>query len=159
MDQAQDDQHPTPARTLRRPACGLTRAGTRQARESLATRSRGCYWLVTAICTRSVEWQVCERLETAFRTRGLPAPVQLHHAEAASIAVAVASVLAGAAFPSGLRQLGRAAGLQRPLPAGASDVPRLRATLQHILRAGGERAVRDYAKRYFKPVRQALSGT
>ena len=89
--------------------------------------------------------------------RGLPAPVQLHHAPRRPARRCRRSPYwLAPGFQAGLRELGRAAGLQRPLPASASDVPRLRATLQHILRAGGERAVRDYAKRYFKPVRQAL---
>ena len=100
-----------------------------------------------------------ERLDTAFARRGLPAPVQLHHAEDASIAVAAASVLAAAAFRAALQDLGRAAGLRDGLPAGSSDLPRLEGALRRIRAAHGDGAVADYAKLYFKPVRERLSRT
>ena len=100
-----------------------------------------------------------ERLDTAFLRRGLPAPVQLHHAEDASIAVAAASVLAAAAFRAALQDLGRAAGLRDGLPSGSSDLPRLEGALRRIRAAHGDAAVADYAKMYFKPVRERLSRT
>jgi ribonuclease HIII len=100
-----------------------------------------------------------ERLDAAFARRGLPAPVQLHHAEDASIAVAAASVLAAAAFRAALRDLGRAAGVRGGLPAGASDLPHLEGALGRIRAAHGEAAVADYAKLYFKPVRERLGRT
>ena len=98
-----------------------------------------------------------ERLDAAFVRRGLPVPVQLHHAEDASIAVAAASVLAAAAFRAALQDLGRAAGLRDGLPAGASDLPRLEGALRRIRAAHGDAAVADYAKLYFKPIRERLS--
>jgi ribonuclease HIII len=98
-----------------------------------------------------------ERLDVAFARRGLPAPVQLHHAEAASIAVAAASVLAAAAFRAALQDLGRAVGLRDGLPAGSSDLPRLEAALRRIRAAHGDASLADYAKLYFKPVRERLS--
>src|SRR5690606_13634189 len=58
--------------------------------------------------------QRAERLDTAFARAGLPRPRQLHHAEASSIAVAAASILAAARFQEELARLGAQAGLGGP---------------------------------------------
>jgi len=101
--------------------------------------------------------QRADRLESAFTARGLPCPVQQHHAESASIAVAAASILASAAFGEALAQLGRMAGLGAPLPRGASDVEVLDAAARRILETQGPEALGRYAKLNFKPI-QALLG-
>lgn len=95
-------------------------------------------------------------LEQAFATRGLPQPRQQHHAEAVSIAVAAASILASAAFSDMLARLGAAVGLDGPLPKGSSDEARLMAAAQHIIKQQGPEALGYYAKLNFKPIRQLL---
>lgn len=101
--------------------------------------------------------QRADRLSSTFAAQGLPDPVQQHHAESASIAVAAASILASAEFTKALEQLGQLAGLG-PLPKGASDIEMLRQTAQQIIQTQGADALGRYAKLNFKPV-QALLGT
>jgi ribonuclease HIII len=100
---------------------------------------------------------VPERLENAFAARGLPRPHQQPRAEAASVAVAAASILATAAFSMELEELGRAAGLGRALPQGAMDRAVLEATVRQLVRELGRDAVGRYAKLHFKPVHQLLA--
>lgn len=98
-----------------------------------------------------------ERLASAFAGRGLPAPVQLHGAESASIVVAAASVLASAAFLCSLTELGAAVGLGGPLPKGSSDIERLESAARTIIDRDGPAALGAYAKTNFKPIRSLLS--
>ncbi|MFQ5612444.1 MAG: ribonuclease HIII [Anaerolineae bacterium] len=98
-----------------------------------------------------------DRLAEAFAARDLPAPVQQHRAELVSLAVAAASILAVAAFDEALARLGRQAGLDRPLPKGASDLNALEAAARHILHRQGRQALGRYAKLNFKPVRKLLA--
>ncbi|RME51004.1 MAG: hypothetical protein D6796_01860 [Caldilineae bacterium] len=100
--------------------------------------------------------QRTDRLENAFAARGLPCPVQQPRAESASIAVAAASILASAAFGEVLSRLGQEAGLDGPLPKGASDVETLEAAARHILDTQGPEALGRYAKLHFKPIRALL---
>ena len=100
--------------------------------------------------------QRIDRLERTFAAKGLPCPVQQHHAEAASVAVAAASILASATFAEGLARLGQAAGMDAPLPKGASDIAVLEAAVHHILAAQGRGALGRYAKLNFKPIRALL---
>lgn len=100
--------------------------------------------------------QNADRLERAFAEAGLPRPVQRHRAESASIAVAAASILASAAFTEAMDQLGREAGLEGPLPKGASDIEALEAAARHIVAEGGAVALGRYAKLNFKPVKALL---
>lgn len=100
--------------------------------------------------------QSTERLSTAFRRAGLPQPIQRHHAEATSLAVAAASVLATAAFGAALERLGREAGLRGPLPRGASAIGDLRRAAQAILAREGAAGLGRYAKLNFKPVQELL---
>jgi ribonuclease HIII len=95
--------------------------------------------------------QRADRLERAFAESGLPRPRQQHHAEAASMAVAAASVLASAAFARALEAMGQAAGFGRPLPKGASDVQQLEAAARWIVKRHGREALKRFAKP-FKPV-------
>lgn len=99
-----------------------------------------------------------DRLLAAFAAGGLPRPIQQHRAEAASIGVAAASILASAAFTEALRDLGRAAGLRAPLPKGASDTAALEAAARFIIKRHGAAALGEYAKLNFKPVRSLLRG-
>ena len=69
--------------------------------------------------------QNTDRLEHTFAAASLPRPVQQHHAESASVAVAAASILASAAFTEAMETLGREAGLEESLPKGASDIEAL----------------------------------
>jgi ribonuclease HIII len=100
--------------------------------------------------------QRAERLDTAFARVGLPRPRQLHHAEAASLAVAAASVLATARFQAELVRLGAAAGLGGPLPRGASAVRILSRAARTIIAREGAEGLGRYAKLNFKPVQEIL---
>lgn len=102
--------------------------------------------------------QRAERLDTAFARAGLPRPRQLHHAEASSIAVAAASILAAARFQEELARLGAQAGLGGPLPRGASAIPELRRAARAIIAREGPDGLGRYAKLNFKPVRALLEG-
>ncbi|GAB4447496.1 MAG: hypothetical protein OHK0015_51570 [Chloroflexi bacterium OHK40] len=102
--------------------------------------------------------QRAERLNTAFARVGLPHPRQLHHAEAVSLAVATASVLASARFQEELARLGHAAGLGEPLPKGASAIGALRRAARQIIAREGPTGLGAYAKLNFKPVQELLSG-
>jgi len=97
-----------------------------------------------------------QRLDVAFQKAGLPEPIQQHHAEAASIAVAAASILASAAFAYQLDTLGKEAGLSGSLPRGASGVEVLESTFTLILEHHGERSIGKFVKLNFKPIRQLL---
>lgn len=101
--------------------------------------------------------QRADRLNTAFKKQGLPAPRQQHKAESASLAVAAASILATNAFRQALVELGAAAGLNTPLPKGASDISRLRAAAQHILKQEGKSGLGRYAKLHFAPIQELLA--
>jgi ribonuclease HIII len=100
--------------------------------------------------------QSTERLATAFRRAGLPQPIQQHHAEAASVAVAAASVLAAARFAAELEDLGRRAGLPGPLPRGASAIGDLRRAGRAIIAREGPAGLGAYAKLNFKPVQELV---
>lgn len=100
--------------------------------------------------------QRADRLERSFAAAGLPQPEQMHHAEAASVAVAAASVLASARFGAELVRLGAVAGLRGQLPAGASAVRALKAAAQHILSREGREGLGRYAKLNFNPVQEVL---
>lgn len=108
----------------------------------------------TIICDQFA--QRTERLDSAFARAGLPKPRQMHHAEAASIAVAAASVLATARFQAELARLGALAGLSGPLPPGASAISLLRRAARTILAREGAEGLGRYAKLNFKPVRELL---
>jgi ribonuclease HIII len=111
----------------------------------------------TIVCDQFA--QRAERLDTAFARAGLPRPRQLHHAEATSIAVAAASILAAARFQAELVRLGREAGLGGPLPRGASAIADLRRAARAIIGREGPAGLGNYAKLNFKPVRELLQGT
>lgn len=100
--------------------------------------------------------QRADRLEHAFERRGLPRPHQQHHAEAVSIAVAAASILASAAFSTALAELGQAAGLGTALPRGASDIAALEQAARWIIAREGADGLGRYAKLNFKPVQALL---
>ena len=102
--------------------------------------------------------QNADRLESAFAAKQLPSPIQRHHAESTSIAVAAASILASASFTAALEQLGRAVGMNGPLPKGASDFSRLEAAARQIVKRHGIEALGLYAKLNFKPIRALLGG-
>jgi ribonuclease HIII len=101
--------------------------------------------------------QRVDRLNKAFSRLKLPQPEQLHHAEATSVAVAAASILASDRFVTELTQLGRKAGLRKSLPQGASALGELRQAAQFILEREGADGLGRYAKLNFRPV-QALLG-
>lgn len=100
--------------------------------------------------------QSAERLDTAFRRAGLARPTQRHHAEATSLAVAAASILATTRFQVELVSLGAAAGLGAPLPKGASAVRLLRAAARRIVVQHGAEGLAHYAKLNFKPVQELV---
>ena len=100
--------------------------------------------------------QRADRLNSVFASAGLPRPQQMHHAEAASIAVAAASVLATARFQAELVRLGALAGLGGPLPRGASAITLLRRAALTILGREGAEGLGRYAKLNFKPVQELL---
>jgi len=102
--------------------------------------------------------QRTDRLDDAFAARELPLPVQQHKAESASIAVAAASILASAEFATALKQLGYEAGLDGPLPKGASDLDALQGAAREIIAMHGSEALDRYAKLNFKPVRALVGG-
>jgi len=102
--------------------------------------------------------QNADRLESAFAAEHLPKPIQRHHAESVSIAVAAASILASAAFALALERLGKAAGINDPLPKGASDIARLEKVAQQIINLRGARELDRYAKLNFKPIQVLLGG-
>jgi ribonuclease HIII len=111
-------------------------------------------------CTRIVCDQFAQRadrLERSFAAAGLPRPEQMHHAEAASVGVAAASVLASARFGAELVRLGAAAGLRGQLPAGSSAIRALTAAAQHIMARDGREGLGRYAKLNFKPVQELLA--
>ncbi|MEI6181516.1 MAG: hypothetical protein WCP31_12225 [Chloroflexales bacterium] len=101
--------------------------------------------------------QRTERLDTAFAQANLPRPRQLHHAEAACLAVAAASVLATARFQAELVRLGAVAGLDGPLPKGASAVRWLTRAARQIIAREGVAGLGRYAKLNFKPVQELFS--
>ena len=100
--------------------------------------------------------QRADRLNSVFVGAGLPRPQQMHHAEAASIAVAAASVLATTRFRAELVRLGALAGLAGPLPPGASAITLLRRAARAILAREGAEGLGRYAKLNFKPVQELL---
>jgi len=102
--------------------------------------------------------QNADRLESAFAAEHLPKPIQRHHAESVSIAVAAASILASAAFALALERLGKTAGINDPLPKGASDIARLEKVAQQIINLRGARELDRYAKLNFKPIQVLLGG-
>lgn len=102
--------------------------------------------------------QRTDRLDRAFAAAGLPKPTQLHHAEAASLAVAAASVLATARFAAELARLGAEAGLGRSLPAGSSAISLLQKAARQIMARDGRDGLGRYAKLNFKPVQEMLGG-
>jgi ribonuclease HIII len=102
--------------------------------------------------------QRADRLERAFAAAGLPRPVQMHHAESSSLAVAAASVLASARFAAELVRLGALAGLRGQLPAGSSAIRELTVAARHILAREGHEGLGRYAKLNFKPVQELLGG-
>jgi ribonuclease HIII len=101
--------------------------------------------------------QKADRLENAFVARMLPTPIQQHHAEQASIAVSAASILASSAFSDALQQMGKAAGIGRSLPKGASDAKELMEVAQHVMNQGGATLLGQYAKLNFAPIQAFLS--
>ncbi|NJN18100.1 MAG: ribonuclease HIII [Oscillochloris sp.] len=101
--------------------------------------------------------QRTDRLDLAFGRAGLPKPIQQHHAEDASVAVAAASILATARFGSELERLGAEAGIARSLPRGASALVELRMAVQTIIAREGRAAVGRYAKLNFKPIQVILA--
>ncbi len=100
--------------------------------------------------------QRTDQLERTFAAHNLPRPEQQHHAEAASIGVAAASILASAAFTHALVDLALDAGLTPPLPKGSSEITALQAAAQRIIGHQGAAALKRYAKLNFKPVRALL---
>lgn len=100
--------------------------------------------------------QRVDRLDHAFSRYGLPRPIQQHHAEAISVGVAAASILASAAFTNALDQLGQDAGLGAALPKGASDIRALDSAARRIIRTQGIDALDRYAKLNFKPIQALL---
>ncbi len=100
--------------------------------------------------------QRADRLNSVFARAGLPRPQQMHHAEATSIAVAAASVLATTRFRAELVRLGALAGLGGPLPPGASAITLLRRAARAILAREGAEGLGRYAKLNFKPVQELL---
>ena len=100
--------------------------------------------------------QRADRLNSVFARAGLPRPQQMHHAEATSIAVAAASVLATTRFRAELVRLGALAGLAGPLPPGASAITLLRRAARAILAREGAEGLGRYAKLNFKPVQELL---
>lgn len=103
--------------------------------------------------------QRADRLDRAFAAARLPRPTQLHHAEAASLAVAAASVLATSRFGAELAGLGQLAGLPGPLPRGATAVRDLARAARHILAREGREGLARYAKLNFKPVQELLGSS
>jgi ribonuclease HIII len=101
--------------------------------------------------------QDVQRLDDVFSTYRLPLPFQQHRAEEASLAVAAASILASATFSRQLEVLGEQAGMDRPLPRGASDQAVLELMAKLILEKQGKQALGNFAKLNFMPVRQLLS--
>jgi ribonuclease HIII len=101
--------------------------------------------------------QRADRLDRAFAAVGLPKPTQMHHAEAASLAVAAASVLATVRFGAELERLGALAGLGGALPRGASAVRALSAAARRIIAREGPAGLGRYAKLNFKPVQEILN--
>lgn len=100
--------------------------------------------------------QNADRLNNTFAANQLPKPTQRHHAESASIAVAAASILASAAFTEALADLGNAVGMNGPLPKGASEIAKLEAVAQQIIKQYGTEALGQYAKLNFKPMQMLL---
>lgn len=102
--------------------------------------------------------QKTERLEEAFLTKkDMPAPLQWHHGESLSIAVAAASILATDAFTSSLEQLAELAGLTQALPKGASDVKLLSSKLNEIISRHGMNSLGQYVKLHFKPIQELVN--
>ncbi|MHB8598527.1 MAG: helicase C-terminal domain-containing protein [Ktedonobacteraceae bacterium] len=102
--------------------------------------------------------QNTDRLDNAFAAEHLPKPIQQHHAESFSIAVAAASILASAAFVEALAQLGTSAGMNSPLPKGASEIAKLEAAAQQVIKRYGTDTLGQYAKLNFKPIQTLLGG-
>jgi len=100
--------------------------------------------------------QRAERLDSAFGRVGLPRPIQRHHAEASSMAVAAASVLATASFQAELVRLGAVAELGTALPKGSSALRLLSGSAQRIIAREGRSALGRYAKLNFQPVQDLL---
>jgi ribonuclease HIII len=101
--------------------------------------------------------QNADRLEIAFAAKHLPNPIQQHHAESASIAVAAASILASAAFSAALQELASIAGMNTPLPKGATDIRNLEAVVYYIENLFGREELAQYAKLNFKPIQNLFS--
>ncbi len=100
--------------------------------------------------------QRADRLDQAFARQQLPRPIQQHHAEESSIAVAAASILAGASFVAALAQLAGGAGLDQPLPRGATAVAELEQAARTIITRQGTDALGSFVKLNFKPVQDLL---
>lgn len=100
--------------------------------------------------------QRADRLDSAFASAGLPKPIQYHHAESHSTAVAAASILASARFGAELQTLGRKAGMEAALPRGASAIHELERTVHTIIAREGREGLAQYAKLNFKPVQALL---
>lgn len=109
----------------------------------------------TIVCDQFA--QRADRLDRTFAAAGLPRPRQMHHAEAASLAVAAASVLATARFQAEMAQLGQLAGLNKPLPRGASAIGDLTRAVRRIVAREGPLGLGRYAKLHFKPVQELLA--
>ncbi len=97
-----------------------------------------------------------DRLNQSFAAHKLPHPHQIHHAEESSIAVAAASILANATFLAEMERLGHEAGLKRPLPRGASDIPLLQAAAQELIAQHGKAGLGRFARLHFAPVQALL---
>jgi ribonuclease HIII len=100
--------------------------------------------------------QRADRLNNAFAIAKLPQPDQQHHAEAISVAVAAASILASDRFVQELTNLGRRAGMTHALPQGASAVSELQQAAKFIMQREGAAGLARYAKVHFRPVRALL---
>jgi len=79
--------------------------------------------------------------------------IQEHHAEAQSIAVASASIVARALFLEVMEDLSNIVGV--PLQRGASD-PKIKEQLVYLSRVMGVEGLRKVAKMHFGPVREVL---
>jgi ribonuclease HIII len=97
-----------------------------------------------------------DRLNQSFAAHKLPSPCQFSHAESVSIAVAAASILATATFLREMERLGHEAGLKRPLPRGASDIPLLQAAAQELIAQHGKAGLGRFARLHFAPVQALL---
>ena len=97
-----------------------------------------------------------DRLESVFANHKIPKPSQQPRAESVSVAVAAASILATDAFTTALWQLGEVAGLDGPLPKGASDKQNLEMATHHIIQFFGVESLNRFAKLNFRSLRKFL---